>query len=294
MKKYLLLALLTLPFFSNAQRWKKNRKEIVYSVGAANFLGDLGGADQIGTNFVKDLEMNMTRPSLGGGYRYRIHPYFFVKGSAYWGRIKSSDFLTAEDARRSRELSFRSNIFEISGQLEYTLIQQKDGHHYKIKHVKGWKSFMIQPYFFVGAGLTYFNPKALYNGKWTALQPLGTEGQGIDPGTKKYTRITACFPVGLGFRYAMSKKYTIGLEYGYRYTLTDYMDDVSTNYYDPVAIGQAYGPAAQYFSDPSGNPNGYATAGQQRGDPKDRDGYMFALVTLNYKLGKTYKTRAKF
>ena len=33
---------------------------------------------------------------------------------------------------------------------------------------------------FVGVGGFYFNPKAKYEGKWVSLQPLGTEGQGLN------------------------------------------------------------------------------------------------------------------
>ena len=43
-----------------------------YGIGAANFLGELGGANQIGTHFVKDFEFSMTRPSAAIAYRYKF------------------------------------------------------------------------------------------------------------------------------------------------------------------------------------------------------------------------------
>ena len=57
MRKYILLSLILFPLFSMSQQWKKTRKEILFGVGAANLLGDLGGADQIGTHLMKDLEI---------------------------------------------------------------------------------------------------------------------------------------------------------------------------------------------------------------------------------------------
>jgi hypothetical protein len=63
MKKFLLLFLFLIPFVSTAQQWKKTRKEILFGAGAANLLGDLGGADQIGTHLMKDLEISLTCPN---------------------------------------------------------------------------------------------------------------------------------------------------------------------------------------------------------------------------------------
>ena len=49
------------PSFSSAQRWTRLRYEWAGGVGASNFLGELDGADQVGTDYFKALEFSMTR-----------------------------------------------------------------------------------------------------------------------------------------------------------------------------------------------------------------------------------------
>ncbi|MBS1548050.1 MAG: hypothetical protein JSU02_11875, partial [Bacteroidetes bacterium] len=57
-----LLAALALPSVLNAQYfrdsnyWKTHRKEISVGLGISNFLGELGGRNQIGSPFIWDLE----------------------------------------------------------------------------------------------------------------------------------------------------------------------------------------------------------------------------------------------
>jgi len=48
------------------------RYEVYLGAGATNFLGELGGANRIGTHFVRDLEFSMTRPEFSLGIRYKI------------------------------------------------------------------------------------------------------------------------------------------------------------------------------------------------------------------------------
>src|SRR5689334_14317864 len=70
------------------------RYEMVGSIGAANFLGDLGGANQIGTHGLKDLELALTRPALGYSMRYNIQQFFTARGNFYWGIVRGDDKLT--------------------------------------------------------------------------------------------------------------------------------------------------------------------------------------------------------
>jgi hypothetical protein len=171
---------------------------------------------------------------------------------------------------------------------------------YKYGSVRGKANIDIQTYLFLGVGGFWFNPKAQFENKWYALQPLTTEGQGIKPNTRKYSRVSVCIPVGIGFKSAVSRRWSVGLELGLRKTFTDYIDDVSTTYYDNTAIVAANGALAGYFADPSRGlielPDNIQVtgAGQQRGDAKDDDAYMFAQITFNYKIGKFRRTRSKF
>ncbi len=67
----LILAVLMLPVMSQAQKWKRQRVEYSFGVGATNFLGDLGGRNQQGTDGLMDFEIKATRYAAGFGYRYQ-------------------------------------------------------------------------------------------------------------------------------------------------------------------------------------------------------------------------------
>ncbi len=321
-KRIILLLLLVLPFMATAQykggkrkgirtnskfanKRNKPRKEYIIGIGASNFLGELGGANQIGTNFVKDLEFTATRPSFALGMRYKFAKRWAVKGGLHYLLLSGNDKLTKEPFRNNRNLSFRSHTFELSVQGEFYFTKEQSGHIYKIKNAKGMKSYDYQGYIFVGIGGFYYNPQAKYRGNWVNLQPLGTEGQGLAGGPKKYSRVSICIPYGIGGKYAINKEWAVGLELGIRKTFTDYIDDVSGVYYDNNAIFLAKGEAAAALADPSlyGYPEEFGgnsvslkqtAAGQQRGDKKDKDAYMFLNVTVNYKVPSKRRTRSKF
>ena len=114
----------------------KPAKYILGGVGACNFLGELGGANQIGTHFVKDLEFNMTRPSGSLGFRYKYNRFFALSGGLYYCLVSGSDATTKDPARQNRNLSFRSNIFELSGQGEFYFTKEKRGHLFRVRNAK--------------------------------------------------------------------------------------------------------------------------------------------------------------
>jgi len=291
----ILLALFLLPDVSEAQRWKRMRYEVNYGLGASNFLGELGGADQIGTDQFKDLEFSMTRWVLSGGMRYKILKWLSVKGSMQIGMLRGDDALTNEFSRNYRNLSFRSPIYELAIQIEPSIIKESAGARYRLRGVKGRKWMAINTYPFIGIAGFYMNPKAQYGNVWFALQPLTTEGQGQFATRKKYSRFQVAIPIGIGFKYGFNRRWSVSLEYGLRKTFTDYIDDVSTTYVNAEFIeAGASGDkeVAVALADPSDGSEPDKTApGQQRGDPHDKDAYMFAIFSLNYKFRKIRKRR---
>ena len=300
----LLLALLLLAFDASAQRKKQrflDKCEITYGLGFTNFLGELGGANQIGTDGLRDLEFIMTRPAINLGFRYRKNAFLSFKTNITYGRVAGRDSLTLEPFRRNRNLSFRSPILEWSIQGEISLLQLRSTKsRYKLQGVRGRSGLDLNVYVFGGVGVFYFNPQAKLGNRWWSLQPLGTEGQGIKATREKYRRVSVSIPIGFGFRVPLpDKNWTIGFEYGMRKTFTDYIDDVSSTYFSPTLILDKYGPVAAALSNRS-NPNspdfipGSAVTGQQRGDPTDKDGFMFGIVTLNYRLRAGKSVLPKF
>jgi hypothetical protein len=268
--------------FNSSNNWSMNKREIFFSIGATQFLGDLGGRDQIGTqNSIIDLDWPATRYNIGAGFRYRFHPMFATSTHLNAGMISGDDANTDEIVRRSRNLSFRSPIVELSQRLDIILLaNEKIGARYKIKGLSGSRSKADQLYVFSGIGGIFFNPQMRINGAWTNLRPLSTEGQGLDGGVDPYSRITLTIPTGIGFKLGLGRFWRIGMEFTYHKTFSDYIDDVSTNYYDPNVLASTIGAEAAYASNPAIENHSWFAPGQQRGNPEDNDAYFLANIVL--------------
>ena len=301
MKKIIILSLLflfALQDFCEAQTtlWRRRRREFVFGAGANNFLGDLGGANQVGTNGLRDFDFPAIRPDFYVGYRYRTTKQTAIKTNLVYAFLSGDDKLTKERFRQNRNCNFRSPVIELSSQFEYVVGRERPGHIYNLKGIHGWRYIQIQTYFFAGVGIMYFNPKGELNGNWYALKPMSTEGEGLLPSRKKYSSIQLIIPFGMGFKYALSTDWSVGIEYGVRKTFTDYIDDVSKTYVNPNYLEQEKGELAAYFSNPTINtlPAYVTGAGQQRGDVRDKDSYMFGIITFYYKIPKGRFTLPKF
>lgn len=324
MKKYffLLFFVLTISFTINAQQWKRNPASIVYGNGTNNFMGDLGGGKKIGAHFfgIRDIDYQVTRPTWQLGYRYRFHEYFMFRVNYSYALISGKDAASGSFDRRARNLSFRSGIYELTTQLEYYFIKEKGAQKSSFNSLKGFTP--LSAYVFVGGGGLYYNPKAKHpeTGKWIALQPLGTEGQFANAdGTPfsytssylnadgefdlletpaPYKRVAAVISMGIGLKYDLNKLWSIGLEVSNRYTSTDYLDDTHDRYFNYSEHGLT--PPSDYttmFSDRhyvvdySTNTvieepaTSYLSGKTMRGDPNFNDAYIFAIITVYYKLG---------
>jgi len=275
--------------FNTQRNWSMNKKELIIGIGATSFLGDLGGANQIGTDYsLKDIDFPST--SWGGaiGYRYRFHPYYATTTLLNFGMVRGNDAKTTDIIRNSRNLHFRSPVINLSQRIEViVLANEKIGRRFNIPGLKGFKDHNEQLYFFTGIGLMYFNAKAKYKGSWTALRPLKTEGQGLDGGAEEYLPITATIPFGVGVRMGINRFWRIGLEATYVKTFSDYIDDVHGTYYDPAILGAEVGPDAVALANPSVQNTGWFNAGQQRGD-KQNDALFYVNLTIYRNL--TYST----
>ena len=303
----LILTILLLPIFSQAQKWKRQRVEYSFGLGATNFLGDLGGRNQQGTDFIMDFEIKATRYAASLGYRHQLGRDWYVKGNLLYAKVSGNDNLTDEPARARRQLNFKANIVELSAQLEYMLIKQKTGHLYRLRGVRGKSWFRFEVYLLGGIGGIWYDPKGLRDENWHRLAPLNTEGQGLPGGPKDYSGFTVVVPYGIGIRRNLSGgarsrhfgSWSISLELTMRKTFSDYIDDVSTDYYDSEGAGYAgvedVNDNTLYFSDPSGQMlTGQFGEPQQRGDVTDKDAYMLGIISINYKPARKRRNLPKF
>lgn len=307
MRKFSLTLLVVLFSFSGfSQAWKRERVELVGYVGLSSFLGDLGGSASEGGNYgPQDYDFSKSGFALGAGYRYYLRRDIAVKGTLTYGMVYGDDAESQNPTRQSRGLKFRSMIVETSAQFEYYILSERTKGVYRLKGQKGLKAFKFDAYIFAGLGLFYFNPKNEKDGEWHALQPLGTEGQTAGNG-KKYSRIQGSMPIGIGFKKKIDRDWSVGLEFGFRMTTTDYLDDVSDTYYHRSAIRAANGSnadLADYFSNPrpdsewpsvTYSQDGTSYELQQRGNPSNNDTYTFSSITVCYKMRHRRRSMPKF
>ncbi len=231
------------------QKWVWFKRKQYLSVGASlnamNYFGDVTPSQSF-----TSLDIRYTKPSISIFVQKRIKPHFTARLMFTYGRIEGDD-ATADPQdgnnqfRFVRNLHFRNDIFELSASGIVDLTGNR-GVFYQ-------RSSKVIPYFTFGIAGLYHNPQAIApdvdqiqrptnsGGQWVDLQPLGTEGQGRGKEAAfntPYSRFQVAFPLGLGIRYKVSPRMDIGLEVAYRFTFTDYLDDVSGNYTDLAVFGE--------------------------------------------------------
>lgn len=277
----------------HAQRWNRYKKEIGISVGATNMLGDLGGGPGDGSRF-GDFQLETSRFAIGGFFKYRFHDRFAVKFNLLYGQLFGDDAKTENEDRNFRNLDVRTDLVELSGQLEFYFLREKIGGKYKLQGIKGYGSSNFSMYMFAGIGGSYFNPKGTNeSGEWVKLAPLNTEGQGLEGAPKDYSTFTVVFPVGLGLKYNITRELGVQFEMGMRFTGTDYLDDVSTRYYNGDAIEAAFGSEAKEMADKRYSHDGRHNGGGIRGHDDKKDVYMFGLLSLTYRLKSKPRSRIR-
>lgn len=259
---------------SSAQR-KKRSAEVGVFLGGSYYIGEINPTAHLN---------QFTKPAGGFVFRYNMNPRLSARLNFLAGRIEGHDSFSSSEAALQRNLNFKSPINELSLQLEFNFFDYAIGNEKR----------KFSPYLFLGIAGFKFNPQGqLANGAWVALQPLGTEGQGLDGGAskKKYKLIQLSIPFGVGAKVNLSKNIGISFEWGMRKTFTDYLDDVSKKYYDPTVLAATRGGTAAVLSDPSiGTDPGYSNTGRQRGNPTNKDWYSFVGIALTIKLKEKRET----
>ncbi len=259
------------------RNWRMNKREFQLGLCATQFNGDLGGAGGPGIDYrTKDIDWQSTGSGLEIAYKYRFKPYFATKTCVSYFKIQADDKYSEEGTRNMRNLHFRSRSFDISQRFELiVLANESNSRFYNLTANARKNKSNAQLYLFGGIGLMYFNPQAMYNGTWTNLQALKTEGQ-----STPYSRTALIIPTGLGIRFGINERFRIGVELAYTKTFSDYIDDVSTTYTSTSNLSSS---AAVYLANPSGNSNAYGP-GEKRGDPNQKDAYYKLSFQLIYNL----------
>lgn len=256
MKKLLVLLTAMVAGFSTLQAQRSD--EVGVFIGGSYYVGDLNPSGHLNS---------LTRPALGAVYRHNFNMRLSVAGSLLFGSIQGIDARSSSYEQQQRNLSFRSSLYELAARAEFNFIE------YKI----GDDRYQFTPFMFLGVAGFNFNPRASIGNQWVALQPLKTEGQ-----SKAYMRTQVSVPFGAGIKANMAKRIGLVIEWGLRKTFTDYLDDVSTTYADPATLLANGGPLAVALADRSTTTR--ENTGRQRGNPRNKDWYSYAGLTLTFQL----------
>ncbi len=318
------------PVAQAQQKWTRYRApEFVerpgWSLGMHFGLSDLWG--DVGTKSPLDHYANKHywgSPHFMGGVfaRYALHPGFVLRGSIDYGSVyandnwneNKSDKATSPDdiafQRFSRNLDVQSNIWE--GNILFEINPLRLGNLEKHSAKK-----RMQPYILLGGGYFHYRAKGTYvprgsdgrpngQGRRVDLDNLYLENQGpqspevdsmltaagltLPTGPTKMWVPQVCG--GIGVRWDLADQVSLGIEYLYRYTFTDYLDNVSGTYVDPRVFDIIHhddpekAQMAKDMYDKSWILDKDAThkPGDLRGDASTKDAYSTLSISVFFRL----------
>ncbi len=237
-------------FNLKAQTW-----ELGGAVGGAGYIGDL---NQLNPAKVSGI-------AVSAFVKRNFDGYLSAKLNYAFGIISAADSNSSSAQLRARNLSFTTTLFEVSVIGEFNFM----------KYIPDVSKSIFTPYIYLGVGALNYYPSTVYNGQKYGVRGYETEGE-----SKPYPVTALTIPYGVGVKYNVLGKWTIAADIGYRYTNTDYLDDVSGNYPNK----NANSPISAALSDRSGEKTGVyiGAPGSQRGDGNPHDTYFFAQVSLSF------------
>lgn len=246
---------------------KASSSEVGLFLGGSFYNGDLNPSKQLD---------RFTRPAAGLIYRLNLNPRIALRGSFSYGNIAGDDAYATQESQRNRNLSFKSYIYEVAVEGEFNFLPYATGSK---------KLAIMSPYVFAGVAVFRFDPMGSYQGRYYDLHALSTEGEGSSfTNVKQYSLTQFALPFGVGMKINTAKRIGVNLEWGLRKTFTDYLDDVSGNYVNPILLAQAKGPVAAGLSDKSLTQESGGDVGRQRGNPNTKDWYTFVGIIITLKL----------
>lgn len=179
--------------------------------------GALGGMLYKG-DVAPSLNPRFYRPGGGVFFRYHVSRSLALRTQLALGQVAAADRLSRDPFQQARNYEFRTNLAELTLDAQY-----KFRNFAPLRNAKNWT-----PYLFGGIGFMTANPQV---------------------GRRRM------HPLGVGVQYEFRRPWSIGVEFGTRFTRTDLLDNL--------------GPAQN-------------TAKLQQGNPTLKDHYTFTAITLSY------------
>lgn len=198
--------------------------QLGFSAGSSVYLGDMDTPNY--ADKFKDLN-----PAFGFFFRQPVNNHFSFKLNFIRGTLSAADSTSTLEWQQTRNMSFRTPYTELGAFIEYDVFDITSP-----QSLSWWT-----PFFTIGVGYFHFNPTTILDGKLIDLQPIGTEGQGLNGYAAPYSTNIMSLPIGGGFKFRLTRVISVQAQMINRFTFTDYIDDVSSfnfpEYSDLVAQG---------------------------------------------------------
>ncbi|MBC7777697.1 MAG: hypothetical protein H7246_19840 [Phycisphaerae bacterium] len=201
-------------------------------LGISNYSGDLSE---------KRIHLSESKLAYGGFVRYFLSSHFALRAHFFAGSISGEDANAEALLQQQRSFRFKTDLREFGLVGEYHVFGR--GESAGIKR----DNYLLSPYLYLGIGGTFTRKKVEYYGapedrSEFVLVPLPEGGQ---------REQFLVFPMGVGVLADLTKDVVLGLEVGWRPSVSDQLDGVSLN-----------------------------------GNPDKKDWYYFGGVTLTFILNK--------
>lgn len=209
MKKLGFVFLFLISWSAQSQSFYRYRFEEPWSfsasIGATQYFGELYSFWKYNEGVQPDWNANVA-------FHYTFGTHLRARGDFSYIQMSGSDPPADPRSNRPpRNLNFRARNWEVTGIVEYYWFPVK---------VPNIHRPLWNPYIFFGLGMSTNNPETILREEWVDLRPLQLENN-------PYERYITTFPMGLGLKYKLNVYMDLTFEGNYRFTLTDYMDDIS-------------------------------------------------------------------
>ena len=261
--KHVIAGILFLAVFSlqaqNFFSWQYNDRyySLIAGTGMTTYFGELN----------EDRTLRRKLSNLSLGVEARLLSRLGARAELIYYTLQEDDQNAADSTfERQRNLSFRSR--NVEGSLQAIFYLKK----YRGDYFRRWS---FDPYMGIGIAATTFQPTAVLDSVRYNLREFETEGS-------SYGTIAFALPLTFGIKFRFNEFVNLNAEVSYRYTLTDYLDDVSTVFREDDGSVSARLSNRRTETEIEGEPSvinqeffDQMVPGARRGDPGTNDSYLF-------------------
>lgn len=170
------------------------------------------------------LNPRFIRPAGSVFFRYNATRSFSMRAEFAIGSFQGEDAVSNDPFQQARNFSFRTRLNEAIVDFEYNFRNYKPQ-----PKANNWS-----PYVFAGAGICNFNNPVI-------------KARGM-----------VAIPLGVGIKYEIKRPWSVGVEFGTRFTKNDYLDGLGDRTF------------------------GITTAKLGQGNPSLNDSYTYTAITVSY------------